>query len=469
MADAHPAGSPALDTLIRGGQAVTPSGAFLADIGIRDGRIAAIGTADQMPPAARTIDASGRYVLPRLIDPHLHFRCYSHHLDTLEIALQSAAYGGITTALAMLIPSVDNPKRPLELIEEFRAVGEREAVIDFGFHVHLAEIEGALAEIPAAVAAGCPSFKIFMAYKSIGRKASDKHLMDAMEAVAAAGGVLLLHAEDGEIIDRRTEQQIARGRVRPEDFLFAHPPEVEYLAVEKALDMAALTGCPIVILHISTPRAVDRVQEAKAAGQAVWLETCPQYLELTDDAMRTYGPLAKVSPPLRTAGDAEGLWRRLLASEIDFIGSDHSPHSAETKKRGYGNIFDCWYGAPGVETMAPVMADAAVRHGQDLAAIVRWHAAGPARAYGLYPRKGAIQIGSDADLVIWDPEREVTIHNEAQHSRSGYSLYDGRRVRGWPSMSLLRGQVLLEDGDLRQQPGAGMFLARPPVPAAAPV
>lgn len=454
----------ALDLLVRGGQVVTPSGVFAADIGVRDGRIAAIGPADLLPPAAESVDAQGKYVLPGLIDPHLHFRCYSHHVDSLGEALEAAAHGGITTALAMLIPSVDTPKRPMELIEEFRVVGAREATIDFGFHVHLAEIDGALGEVPAAVEAGCPSFKVFMAYKSIGRMASYAHLMDAMEAVAAAGGVLLLHAEDGEIIDRRTAQQIARGRVGPRDFLHVHPPEVEYIAVEKALGMARLTGCPIVILHISTPRAVDMVRQAKADGQAVWLETCPQYLELTDDAMEQFGPLAKVSPPLRTRAEIEGLWRRLLMGEIDFIGSDHSPHSAETKRPGVENIFSCWYGAPGVETMLPVMHDAVRRRAADLAALVRWHAEAPARAYGLYPRKGALQVGSDADLVIWDPERQETIRGERQHGRSGYTLYEGRQVTGWPVMSLIRGQVVLDDGELRQSPGFGAFVPRQPGP-----
>lgn len=450
------------DLLVQGGEVVASTGSFLADIGIRDGRIAAIG-APGVLSAQQTIDASGTYVMPGFIDPHLHFKCHSHHLDPLGVALESAAYGGVTTALAMLIPAVTVPRRPLELIEEFRAIGEQEAVIDFGFHVHLAEIDGALAEIPGAVAAGCPSFKIFMAYKSIGRMASDKHLMDAMEAVAEAGGMLLLHAEDGEIIDRRTARQIARGRVRPGDFLFVHPPEVEYIAVEKALGMAKLTGCPIVILHISTPRAVDMLQDARAAGQQVWLETCPQYLELTDDAMGTFGPLAKVSPPLRTAAETEGLWRQLLAGRIDFLGSDHSPHSAESKKDGFENIFDCSYGAPGVETLMPVMFDAVHRHGQHLSSLVRWHAEQPAKTYGLYPRKVAIQVGADADLTIWDPDQEMTLRGEDQHGLSGYTLYEGRQVQGWPVMSLVRGQVVLDHGELRQAPGFGTFLPRPRV------
>ncbi|HET7034869.1 MAG TPA: amidohydrolase family protein [Thermomicrobiaceae bacterium] len=448
------------DTVVRGGEIVVSSGSYPADIGIRDGRIAAIAAPEAGLRAPEVIDAAGRFVLPGFIDPHFHFKCHSHHLDTLPVALESAALGGITTALAMLIPNVDTPLRPLELIEEFQAFGEREAVIDFGFHVHLPEIPGALEQIEAAVAAGHPSFKLFLAYKSIGRMASDAHLLATMEAIAAAGGTLLVHAEDGELIDRRIAQQIARGRIAPRDFLFAHPAEAEYLAVEKALDLARLTGCPLVILHISTARAVERIQQAKAEGQAVWVETCPQYLELSDDLLRRFGPLAKVSPPLRAQADAEALWRDLIAGRIDFVGSDHSPHSAESKRGGYGNIFDCWYGAPGVQTMLPVMHDAAHKRGQPLSALARWHAEQPARAYGLYPRKGVIQVGSDADLVIWDAEKEVTIRAEDQHGQSGYTLYEGRGVRGWPVMTLVRGQVVLDDGRLRVERGSGSFIPR---------
>lgn len=454
-----------LDTIVRGGHVVAAGGAYRADIGIRDGRIALIGEEALMSPAAEVIDATGKFVLPGLIDVHLHFSCYSHHVDPMGVAMRSAAHGGITTVLAMLIPRVSEPKRPLELIEEFRTLGEREAVVDFNFHVHLAEREGVLDEIPAAVAAGCPSFKLFMAYKSIGRMASDRHLLDAMEKVAESGGMLLVHAEDGELIDRRTAEQVGRGRVRPEDFLYAHPPEVEYLAVEKALDMARLTGCPLYILHISTPRAVEMIQEARALGQKVWVETCPQYLELTDDLLRCYGPLAKISPPLRTPYETAALWRQLTAGAIQVVSSDHSPHSAETKKAGDKNIFDCWYGAPGVETMAPVMGDASRRRGLSLSHLALWLAEHPAKIFGLYPRKGTIQTGADADLVIWDPDREVIIRKENQHSNAGYTLYDGLQVRGWPVITLLRGKVLLDGDSLRQSPGYGRFVPRGPVDA----
>jgi len=453
------------DTIVRNGHVVTGAGVYRADIGITAGTIQVVGFIPETAAARRVIDAAGKYVLPGLLDVHLHFQCYSHHVDPFRVALQSAAYGGITTVLAMLIPGAQVRKRPLEVIDEFRDLGQREAVVDFGFHVHLPELPGALDDIPAAIERGVPSFKIFMAYKSIGRMASDGHLLAAMEAIAKAGGILLLHAEDGEVIDRLLARQVAHGRVAPGDFLPTHPPEVEYAAVQKALHMGKLTGCPLYFLHLSTPRAVDMVMEARAQGQVAFAETCPQYLELTNDLLYTFGPLAKVSPPLRTPVETEGLWERLLAGRIDTIGSDHSSHTAETKRGGYKNIFDCWYGAPAAETMAPVMADALIRRGSDLSKLVRHMAENPARVFGLYPKKGAIRPGSDADLVVWDPDKSVTIRAEMQHCNAGYTLYEGRTVKGWPVLTLVRGQVVLENGELKVSPGFGRFLARPPVDA----
>lgn len=455
------------DTIVRNGQVVTGAGTYRADIGIAGGIIQVVGSIPETAAADRVIDAAGKYVLPGLLDVHLHFQCYSHHVDTFEVALRSAAHGGITTVLAFLIPGAQIRKRPMEVIHEFRDLGQRQAVVDFGFHVHVPEAPGALDDIPAAVEAGVPSLKLFLAYKSIGRMASEDHLLSTMEKVADAGGILLLHAEDGEVIDRLIHQQIARGRVGSGDFLPTHPPEVEYLAVQKALNMAKVTGCPVYFLHLSTPRAVDMIMEARAAGQPVFAETCPQYLELTNDLLFDVGPLAKVGPPLRTPVETEGLWERLLTGRIDTIGSDHSSHTAETKRGGYQNIFDCWYGAPAVETMAPVMADALVRRGSDLTRLVRHMAENPARIFGLYPKKGTIRPGADADLVVWDPGKSVTIRADMQHCDAGYTLYEGRTVQGWPVMTLIRGQVVLEDGELKVSPGFGRFLARPRVDEAA--
>jgi D-hydantoinase len=459
-ASSVPQGAPVFDLVVAGGDVVTSSGVRRLDIGVRDGLIQVLGTPGSLgSPAGRVIDASGKVVLPGVIDPHVHCRVHSHHVDDLPTALESAAAGGVTTAVVHLLPTATVPETPLDLLEELRDLGRREAPIDFSFHAWLPERSGTLEQIPELMAAGIPSFKLFCAYKSIGRMASDAFLLRAMEAIAARGGMLLVHAEDGELIDARIAAQRARGRVEPGDYLWTHPDEAEWIAIAKTLGYARAAGCPLYVVHVSTPRGAELIDGARREGQRVWAETCVQYLELTDEELTRWGPLAKVSPPLRGRAANEGLWRHLEGGRIDAVGSDHSPHSRETKAPGYRDIFDAWYGAPGVQTLLPVMWDAFRRRGLPLPLLAQVLSTGAARIFGL-EGKGAIAPGLDADLVLVDPDREVEIRSEEQIGHTGYTLYNGRRVRGWPVMTLRRGEVLVEDGRVVRRRGGGRFLAR---------
>jgi dihydropyrimidinase len=450
------------DLLVTGGDIVTSSAVRRLDIGVRDGQITALGTPGSLGSARKVIDAAGKVVLPGVIDPHVHCRIHSHHVDDLPTVLEAAAAGGVTTALVHLLPTAipaSPGTTPLDLLEEFRDLGRREAAIDFSFHAWLPERAGTLEQIPELLAAGIPSFKLFCAYKSIGRMASDGFLLRAMDTIGRRGGMLLVHAEDGELIDARIAAQRARGRIGPSDYRWTHPDEAEWIAVAKALGYARATGCPLYVVHVSTPRGADLIDEARHLGQPVWAETCVQYLELTDEALTHWGPLAKISPPLRDEAANEGLWRHLAAGRIDAVGSDHSPHSRESKAPGYRDIFDAWYGAPGVQTLLPVMWDAFRRRGLPLPLLARVLSEAPARIFGL-ERKGAIAPGLDADLVIMDPDREVEIRSDDQLGQTGYTLYEGRRVRGWPMTVLRRGDVLVDGGVLRHPRGGGRFLAR---------
>jgi dihydroorotase-like cyclic amidohydrolase len=220
-------------------------------------------------------------------------------------------------------------------------------------------------------------------------------------------------------------------------------------------------------VHVSTPRGVDLIDEARREGQAVWAETCAQYLELTDEALEHWGPLAKISPPLRDRAANEGLWRHVAAGRIDAVGSDHSPHSRETKAPGYRDIFEAWYGAPGVQTLLPVMWDAFRRRSLPLPLLARVMSEAPARIFGL-ARKGAIAPGLDADVIIMDPDREVVLRSDDQIGHSHYTLYEGRRVQGWPVTVLRRGDVLVEGGVSRRARGGGRFLARRPIEGTVP-
>jgi dihydropyrimidinase len=447
------------DLVVTGGDVVTSSAVRRLDIGVRDGAIAALGAPGGLGNAGTVIDAAGKFVLPGVIDPHVHCRIHSHHVDDLPTVLAAAAAGGVTTAVVHLLPSAAVAATPLDLLEEFRDLGRREAPIDFSFHAWLPERAGTLDQIPELLAAGIPSFKLFCAYKSIGRMASDGFLIRAMDAIGRRGGMLLVHAEDGELIDARIAAQRERGRTGPPDYLWTHPDEAEWIAVAKTLGYARAMGCPLYVVHVSTPRGVDLIDEARHLGQPVWAETCVQYLELTDEALARWGPLAKVSPPLRDRAANEALWRHLAAGRIDAVGSDHSPHSRETKAAGYRDIFDAWYGAPGVQTLLPVMWDAFRRRALPLPLLARVLSEAPARIFGL-ERKGAIAPSLDADLVIVDPDREVELRSGDQIGQSGYTLYEGRRVRGWPVTTLRRGEVLVDGGVMRRARGGGHFLAR---------
>lgn len=449
------------DLIVYGGDVVTSVDVRRADVAVKDGRIAAIAAPGTLRGASETHDATGKVVFPGVIDAHLHAAIHSHHVDSLSIVLAAAARGGVTCAIVHLLPSASVHLRPEQLLQEFRELGEREGLIDFSFHAWLPELEGIVGEVPRLIADGIPSFKLFLAYKSIGRMASDAHVLAMMEAIAGGGGTLLVHAEDGVVLDHRITAQRARSRVAPADFRWTHPDEAEWLAIYKAVQYAKLTGCRLYVVHVSTPRGMQIIEAARAEGQTLWAETCPQYLELTDEEMQRWGPLAKVSPPLRDQEANEGLWTHLAAGRIQAIGSDHSPHSRETKAGGYRDIFDCWYGAPGVQTMLPVMWDAFRRRGLPLPLLARVLSDGPARIFGL-ARKGAIAPGMDADLVVVDPDREVEIRSEDQVGASGYTLYQGRKVRGWPVQSFLRGRLLLDGQILQQKGGYGRFVSRRP-------
>jgi dihydropyrimidinase len=352
---------------------------------------------------------------------------------------------------------------PTQALTHFIEVEGKGCVVDFGYHAFLSDRPGFLEDIPKIVELGVTSFKFMMDYKKRGHMASDSFLFRAMKKVAQVGGLAMVHAEDGDIIDSLEDEMIAAGRVGFRDFYPTRPNQTEELSVLKAIQTADIAGCPLYVVHLSAAEALVRIKEAHAAGKRVWAETCPQYILLTDDLMDTMGPLAKVGPPLRTQPDIEAIWDGVVNGWISVIGSDHSAHSRETKKPGYTNIFNGHFGCPSIETMLPVMySEAVTKRGLAPWMLARRLSENPARIFGLYPRKGAIQVGSDADLVMVDPQKEMTIRGEEQHSNAGYSLFEGWKVKGIPVLSLLRGQVLLKDGQLMQNPGYGRFLKRQP-------
>ena len=466
-----------VDTIVRGGKVVTSSEIYDSCIAISGEKIVAIGPENLLPPADRYIDAAGKYVLPGLIDCHVHLdRCDSYGLGSI-----AAAYSGLTTLIPFGTYDVENGESLPSAINRHREEIESTAVVDFAFHYILNNRPYILKSIPRALEMGIKSFKMFMTYKKNRiRMCDDDYICEAMEMVAKGGGVLQLHCESGNIIDYLENKLISDGCIHPTDFPAACPDWAEEEAINRAVKMGAVTNCPIYVVHLSSQVGLERIKQAQAQGQRVWTETCPQYLLLSDEEMAKVGPLAKIGPPLRPKDgpDRPALWKGLELGFISTIGSDHSPSPPESKPAGWDNIFvgpdggPVPFGSPGIETIAPLTySEGVAKRGLPISWLARAMSENPARIFGLYPRKGIIRVGSDADLTIIDPDDSMVIKAADHHGNSGFTLYEGWTTTGKPWMSLLRGQILLNQGVLEQKPGYGSFLTsgNPVVPLGGPV
>ena len=462
-----------VDVIVRGGQVVTASDVFEAAVAIKGDTIVAIGPESLLPPAARVIDAAGKYVLPGLIDCHLHVGPEYDDWTTAPIA---AARTGLTTLVPFVVGDEGEtlPKALVRLREE----AEARSVLDFGFHFILNHEPRILDGIPEAFRLGVTSFKLFMTYKKRGKRmVSDEFIAKTMERLAALGGICQLHCENGDILCYLEDKAIAEGRTAPTDFPPTCPDWTEEEAINRAVLIARLTGCPVYVVHLSTKVGLERIKRAQAEGQKVWTETCPQYLLLTDKEMERWGPFAKIGPPLRPAEgpDRAALWEGSAAGAIATVASDHAPRVPAAKEPGRTNIFvdpegkPIPFGAPSLETLVPLAySEGVVKRGLPITWFARVLAENPARIFGLYPKKGVIRPGADADLTIWDPNPEWTIQQSHHLSVAGFTPYEGWAVRGRAWMTLVRGQVVLTPrGELEQKPGYGRYLAcagpRPPL------
>lgn len=459
-----------VDTVVHGGTVVTPSTAFEASVAISNGTFVAVGPRETMPPAAEYIDATGKYVLPGLIDCHVHLGA----VDNWENGPAGAAYTGLTTIIPFATyegarqgPFADVARRVIEQASS-------QSVLDYTLHFILTNDPSTIDGLEDAIGMGVGSFKMFMTYKKRrNRQCSDEHILKAMEIIATNGGLLQVHAENGDLIEYLENKAMAEGRVRPTDYPATAPPVAEIEAINRVITLARATGCPLYIVHLTTKGGLERIKQAQAEGQRVWTETCPQYLLLDEGAYETLGPLAKIGPPLRSADwtNQDALWEGSAQGYISAIGSDHSVYPREAKEKGWNNIFvseegeSIPFGGPSLETIVPLMYnEGVVKRKLPIWWLARVMAENPARIFGIYPRKGVIQPGSDADLCIWDPAAERTIREADLHGGAGFTPYEGWQVRGAPWMTLLRGRPLLKDGKLHQKAGYGEFL-----PAASPL
>jgi dihydropyrimidinase len=459
-----------VDTIVHGDRIVTATDVFEGGVAIKGGRIVALGPVDMLPDAERTIDARSKIVFPGAIDCHVHLGA---EYDDFRGGPEIAARAGLTTLLVFTM--TEGAESLPQSIKRQKDEHEKTSVLDFGYHFILPNKLALLEGIPEAIGMGVSSFKMFMTYKKRGdRMCSDDFICRALEVIGPHGGLAQFHCENGDVIAYLEDKCLAAGKVAPTDFPGTCPPWTEEEAINRVIHMGALTGAPVYVVHLSTQLGLERIKRAQATGQRVWTETCPQYMLLTEQEMVTWGPLAKIGPPLRPADgpDREALWQGTAQGYISSVASDHSARPKQQKEAGWKNIFQdsdgrvIPFGSPGLETLVPlVYGEGVVKRGLPLTWMARVLGENPARVFGLYPRKGAIRVGADADLTIIDPERQTTITVKDHKGVAGWTLYEGYPERGRPWMTMLRGNVVLRDGNVEQAPGYGRFLARGgPVP-----
>ena len=432
------------DLVIKNGKVVSPDAVIEASIAIKDGRVLAIGADSAMPPAKEIFDAAGMHILPGAIDDHVHFRDPGYpHKEDWQSGTAAAAFGGVTPVFDM--PNTIPPTGTADILAAKHEIAAAKAHIDFGLYGLLGD--DTIANVPALVAGGVIGFKLYMG-NTFGKIPSPDTgaTLECFEVAAATGKRISLHAENNDIMERRQKRLMAAGKRDQFAHLAARPPVVAVEAVSRAAILAEWTGARIHVLHISTADELRPLREAKARGVDITGETCPHYLMLsTEDYTRVPGVIA-VNPPVREKRNQEPIWQALLDGSIDVIATDHAPHAPEEKTRNDIWTVDC--GFPGVETQMPLMLTEVNAGRMTICDYVRMSAYNPARIWGLYPRKGALLPGSDADIAIVDLSRAHIIRDAETQSRSKISPWDGRQVKGLPIHTLVRGRFVMKDRTL---------------------
>ncbi len=465
------------DTLITGGTVVTAVDAVACDLAIKDGKVVALG--HQLGEAERVINANGKLVLPGGVEGHCHIEQKSSFgvtcADDFYSATVSAVFGGTTTVIPFAAQHRGQSLR--QAVDEYHAAAGPKAVIDYGYHLIISDPTPQVMgqELPALIADGLTSFKVYMTYDLL--QLDDYQILDVMATARRHGALVMIHAENYDMIRWLSDRLLEKGRAAPKYHAVSHARLGEGEATHRAIALSQLVDVPVLIVHVSSEEATAEIRRAQDQGLKVYGETCPQYLFLTAqdlDREGMEGAKFCCSPPPRDQHAQEIIWRGLANGTFQVFSSDHAPYRYDETgklragpKAPFNKIAN---GVPGIELRLPLLFSEGVGKGRlSIHQFVALTATNVAKLYGLHPRKGTIAVGSDADIAIWDPDKEVTIRYELLHDNVGYTPYEGRTIKGWPVMVLSRGRLAVEDGTLKLERGSGQFLKRALSEAAKPL
>ena len=459
-----------MTTLVKNGTVVTTADRYDADIYIDKGRITLIGSGLNVP-ADTVVDASGKLVMPGGIDVHTHLDMPfggTTSADDFESGTIAAAHGGTTTVVDFAIQNFGEGLFPA--FEGWSKKAEGKAVIDYAFHMIVREltdqVSGDMDKLTKHE--GVTSFKLFMAYPGV-FQVDDATIFRALLKTKENGGLVCMHAENGGVIDTLVKDALRKGQTAPKYHALTRPTRAEGEATGRAIALAEMADVPIYIVHLSCSDALEKVKQARDMGLPAYAETCPQYLFLSyEDYERPgfEGAQFVMSPPLREKWNQVALWKGLAKNDLQVVSTDHCPfcmNEPPQKQIGKDDFSKIPNGAPGIETRLMLLWDGGVRTGRiDAHKFVEITSTNPARMFGLWPRKGTVAVGSDGDLVIWDPEKEVTLATKTLHMRVDYNPYEGRVIKGAPAVVLSRGDVIVDHGQFKGRPGRGQFVKRQP-------
>jgi dihydropyrimidinase len=457
-----------MSVLIKGGRVITAADDFVGDVFVEGERVSLIGESLDLA-ADRVIDASGKYVLPGAIDPHTHLEMPWRGKTTVDDFYHghvAAAFGGTTTHVDFCIQ--DKGQTFAEALETWHAKREGKALIDNGFHIivtDLSENGGTLEELATLPDEhGVSSYKLFMAYND-SLRISDEGLFQVMQVAAKTGACVMVHAENGDAIEVLIADAVAAGNLGPIHHALTRPPEVEGEATNRAIQLAHVAGAPLYVVHVSCEESLEPIQIARRKGWDVWGETCTQYFFVDISFLERLENFEAgnyvYTPPPRPKKNQEILWNAIRTNDLQVVSTDHCAYTKEQKLLGKDDFRAIPNGAVGMENRLMMIHTFGVREGRiTLNRMVELLSTNPAKLFGMYPKKGTIAVGSDADIVIFDPDREFTISAETHHSACDINIFEGTTVNGVPEIVLRRGEVIVENGELQAKPGSGQFIRR---------